>query len=102
MKTSISITRIHDHEEGALAVLEQTEQQLQDVRHRAFDYFQQRGENQSSDWDDWLRAERDVLWRPHAEMVEKASAVVLRIAVPGLDKESVQVTATPNSLLVQG
>ena len=43
-----------------------------------------------------------MLWRPHAEMVEKASAVVLRIAVPGLDKESVQVTATPNSLLVQG
>ena len=102
MKPSVTITTIQDHEEGALAITAQTEQQLEDVRHLAFDYFQQRGEYQGNDWEDWLRAEREVLWRPEAEMFENDSSVVLRVAVPGFDPKSIQVTATPNSLLIQG
>jgi HSP20 family protein len=35
-------------------------------------------------------------------MFENASAIVLRVAVPGFDPKSIQVTATPQSLLIQG
>jgi len=102
MTPRISITKIHDQEEASSALLGQTDHHLQEVRHRAFDYFQQRGELLGNDWEDWLRAEREVLWRPPAEMFENASTIVLRVAVPGFPPESIQVTATPHSLLIQG
>jgi len=101
MAPRISITKIHDQEEASSALSGQTDHHLQEVRHRAFDYFQQRGELLGNDWEDWLRAEREVLWRPPAEMFENASTIVLRVAVPGFAPKSIQVTATPHSLLIQ-
>jgi HSP20 family molecular chaperone IbpA len=101
MMPGISITKIHDPETASSVVAEQTELHLQNVRSRAFDYFENRGQIVGSDWDDWLRAEREVLWKPHAEMFENGNAIVLRVAVPGFGPKSIQVTATPHSLLVQ-
>lgn len=102
MIPAISIARIHDPDEGLATVLALTEQHLEDVRHRAFDYFQERGRSVGNDWEDWLRAERKVLWSPRAEMFENTFAFVLRVAVPGFSPKSIQVTATPQALLIQG
>jgi HSP20 family protein len=102
MTPRISITRIDNQEEASSTLLAQTEQHLQDIRQRAFDNFQQRGQLVGNDWDDWLRAEREVLWKPHAELFENALAIVLRAAVPGFDPKSIQVTATPHLLVIQG
>jgi HSP20 family molecular chaperone IbpA len=102
MTSHVSITKIHELKKASSTVEEQTEQHLQNVRSSAFDHFQQRGQIMGKDWDDWLRAEREVLWKPHAEMFENASAIVLRVAVPGFGPKSIQVTATPHSLLIQG
>jgi HSP20 family molecular chaperone IbpA len=98
----ISITTIDDQEEASIALWAQTEQNLQGVRQRAFDYFQQRGQLFGDDWADWLRAEREVVWKPPAEMFENAFAIVLRVAVPGFGPKSIEITATPRSLLIQG
>jgi len=102
MTPDISITKIHGQEEAMSVISGQTDYYLQQVRHRAFDYFQQRGQLMGNDWEDWLRAEREVLWQPPAEMFQNASAIVLRVAVPGFAPRSIQVTATPHSLLIQG
>lgn len=102
MTTRISIIRISDQEEASSALQALAECNIQDIRDRAFDHFQQRGQCLGNDWDDWLRAEREILWRPRAEMFENFSTVVLRVAVPGFDPKSVQVTATPHSLLILG
>lgn len=101
MMPSVSITRIHDQEKASSALFALTEQKLQDIRRRAFEYFRERGQYMGNDWDDWLRAERELLWRPDAEMLEHPSAIVLRVAVPGFDARSIQVTAAPHSLVVQ-
>lgn len=55
---------------------------MENIRYHAFDYFEQRGKILGNDWEDWLRAERQVLWNTLAEMFEKAFAIVLRVAVP--------------------
>lgn len=102
MTPHISINTIHDPDEVASALLDQTEIHLQNVRDRAFNHFEQRGHLVGNDWDDWLRAEREVLWKPRAEMFENGNAIVLRVAVPGFGPKSMQVTATPHSVLVQG
>lgn len=83
-------------------LLAEAEENLRQIRQRAFDYFQRRGQELGNDWDDWLRAEREVVWSPHAEMFESPLAIVLRVAVPGFNARSLKVTATPQSLLVQG
>jgi HSP20 family protein len=102
MIAAISIARIHDPDEALSAVSALTEEHLADVRHRAFDYFQERGRSVGNDWDDWLRAERKLLWSPRAEMFESSFTIVLRVGVPGFGPKSIQVTATPRSILIQG
>jgi HSP20 family molecular chaperone IbpA len=97
----ISITRIHDQEAASSALLAETEQTLQSIRRLAFEHFEQRGQCLGNDLGDWFRAEREVLWKPHSEMFENDSAIVLRVAVPGFDQRSIQVTAAPYTLTIQ-
>jgi hypothetical protein len=40
------------------------------IRERAFGLFQSRGGRDGNDVDDWLRAERDVIWSPAVELTE--------------------------------
>jgi len=98
---TISIIRIHEPEEASSTVMAVMEQHRQDIRHRAWSYFEQRGQTPGNDWDDWLRAEREILWIPHAEMFEIACTIVLRIAVPGFLPKSLEIMVTPQSLLLQ-
>ena len=100
MKPDISIAKICDQAKASSALLSQAEWNRQEVQHLAFDHFQGRG--QTTGRDDWLRAEREVLWKPQAEMVQNRRAVVLRVAVPGFGPKSIQVMATPDCIVIQG
>ena len=102
MKTAVSIVKIQDADEASSVILKLTEEHLESIRSRAFDYFQKRGQSQGNDWEDWLRAERQLLWSPPAEMFENRAAIVLRVAVPGFDPKFVEVTAAPQVLVISG
>ena len=69
---------------------------------RAYYHFQERGGSCGDDWRDWLRAERELLWKPHAEMFENGYTLVVRVGVPGFDPKALEVTATPHWLLIKG
>lgn len=43
-----------------------------EVRRRAFSRFERRGQTDGLDLEDWLEAERDVVWSPASELVEGA------------------------------
>lgn len=75
---------------------------IEDIRRRAFDLFEGRGGTIGQDLDDWLQAEQDVVWSPASELIENKSDFQLRIAVPGFDPKDLEVTATPNALVIQG
>jgi HSP20 family molecular chaperone IbpA len=66
----------------------------------AFHFFEQRGSYHGNDFADWLRAEREVVWRPHSEMFESDSRVVLRVAAPGFEERSIRLIAAPYALAV--
>jgi len=102
MRPRIVITKITDQDEAASALWAETEHSSEDIRHRAWGYFEQRGRALGNDWEDWLRAERELLWKPAAEMFENPRTIVVRVAVPGFDAASLHVTASPRALLVQG
>lgn len=71
------------------------------IRERAFSLFQHRGRGNSSDVDDWLQAERDVVWSPPSELVDEGKAFSASLAVPGFDAEDIQLSALPDALLIE-
>jgi HSP20 family protein len=71
------------------------------IRSRAFDIFQNRNGRNGSDLDDWLQAERDVVWPPASELVDDEKEFRARIALPGFDAKDIQVSAMLDALVIQ-
>ncbi len=72
-----------------------------EIRQRAFDLFEGRGRTIGMDLGDWLQAEREVVWSPASELVEKKDDFCARLALPGFDAKDLEVTATPNALIIR-
>jgi len=70
------------------------------VRQRTFEMFLDRGNTEGQDVRDWLDAERELLWSPPAELVEKKNEFQLRIAVPGFEAGEIDVSALPDAIIV--
>jgi HSP20 family protein len=51
--------------------------------------------------DDWIQAEHELVWMPQSEFIENDREFRARLAVPGFDPTELDVTATPNELIVQ-
>ena len=81
--------------------LEHLEAITDSIRKRAFNLFQNRNGENGSDLDDWLKAERDVVWSPASELVHDKKEFRARIALPGFDAKDIQVSAMPDALLIQ-
>ncbi len=71
------------------------------IREKAFSLFQERGGGNGSDVDDWLRAERDVIWSPAVELTENDRDFRARIALPGFNEKDLKVTAAPEALIIE-
>jgi HSP20 family protein len=71
------------------------------IREQAFRLFQSRGATEGQDLDDWLRAEREVVWSPASEVVESERDFRVQVALPGFSEKDLQVTATPDALIVE-
>ena len=71
------------------------------IRRRAYGLFEWRGRGEGRDVDDWLTAEREMLWSPPAELTEKENGYQARIAAPGFDANEIKVSVTPGSIVVK-
>ena len=71
------------------------------IQEKAFSLFQSRGGGIGGDVDDWLRAERDVIWSPAVELTENDRDFRARIALPGFSEKDLKVTAAPGTLIVE-
>lgn len=86
--------------EKRLPVFDEIAKRFDAVRNRAFELFETRGCEIGNGLDDWLKAEREILGSPIAELAEKDSAYELQVALPGFDVKDVQVTATPAEIII--
>jgi len=71
------------------------------IKQRAFDLFEKRSREYGHELDDWLEAERQVLWTPPAELVEKTTQFEVRIAAPGFEPKDIEVAALPDAIIVR-
>ncbi len=78
--------------------LTQIERQLSS---RAFELFEDRGWMVGHDLDDWLQAERELLWRPCAELTDTDDVLRASVALAGLTAKDVEVLVGPDRLTVR-
>src|SRR5487761_1896428 len=97
--SKVDIRKLNDeNKESLLASMETLFGRIKD---RAFALFEKRGQGEGRDIDDWLAAERELLWSPPAELTETESEFHLRVAVPGFEEKEIEVTAAPETVIVK-
>src|SRR5579863_7267480 len=69
------------------------------IRQRAYEIFQNRG-GDGREVDDWLQAERDLIFAPESELVETDGKYEIRVAAPGFKAAETNVTAFPDAVIV--
>jgi HSP20 family protein len=78
-------------------------QKMEDrIMRRAYDIFRGNGSIFGSDLDNWLAAERELVWKPPIELKEKDNQFEVQVAVAGVDPRDIAVEVTPEELLVRG
>lgn len=89
------------NEDVSNPVFGKVEEALDAIRRRAFELFEQRGCEPGADLDDWLDAEQDLFFVPHAELVESVEGFRVTVTAPGFDAGDIDVIALPRELLVE-
>ncbi len=74
---------------------------FEEIRKKAFSLFEQRGFGDGRDIEDWVAAERAVLWLPPADLVENDGRFCLRVAAPGFEPQELTVTALPEAIFIE-
>lgn len=97
---NIAIERVAEPQKQPLPLFQQVEKQMEQVQKRAFDLFQTRGRALGHDFEDWIRAEHEVVGWPTAELAELNGEYKLEMTLPGFDPKEVEVAATPSEILV--
>src|SRR5689334_5266325 len=97
----VAVDKCKDPETISQKLLERVKATTDSIRNRAFNLFQNRNGGQGSDVDDWLRAEREVVWSPASELVDDGKEFRVRLALPGFDAKDIQVSAMPDELVIQ-
>jgi len=82
------------------SVLDEIEAMQHRVAERAQKIFRERGGALGHALEDWLRAERETIWRPALEVRRTKDAFVVEAAVAGLGPKQFDVRVTPTELLL--
>ena len=71
------------------------------VSERAHELFRHRGWQAGHECENWLQAEKELLWRPCAELIETDGEFRASFALAGLTAKDVEVLVEPNHLTVR-
>jgi len=97
----LSIRYLFPEDPDALSLFESLNELEEAIRQRAFGLFSERGTAHGGEMEDWLRAERELVWMPQSETMEDDKQFRLRLIVPGLEAQDLQITAMPDAIIVQ-
>jgi HSP20 family molecular chaperone IbpA len=83
------------------SILDEVENAYDDVTKKAHEKFRSRGRTGALDIEDWLEAEREILMKPEARLVERRDSFIVRLHLPKVNPENVRILATRDDLVVQ-
>ncbi len=69
---------------------------------RAYELFDGRGRQDGRDWEDWFRAESEILNPVPVEIGEADGQVIVRADLPGFREKDIEVRVEPHRLIISG
>jgi len=100
--SEVKIHQLQAESEEARSLARQTDALYEEIRLRAFLRFEARGGLHGYDLEDWLEAERSLIFAPPAELADKEDEFTIRIAAPGFDASQMRVNVLPNAIILDG
>jgi len=100
--SDVQINKIQPEGESVLLLTQQVDALYEEIRRRAFRLFESHGGSHGYDREDWLQAERSLIFAPPAELIEEEDQFSIRMAVPGYDAGHVRVSVLPRAIIVDG
>ena len=82
------------------SVLAEVEGMQRHIAQRAQEIFRARGGAVGQAVEDWIKAERETIWRPAFEVRRTKDAFVVEAAVAGIDHKQLDVQVTPTELVL--
>jgi HSP20 family molecular chaperone IbpA len=76
--------------------------QLAMIARRAYELFETRGCEHGHDWEDWLRAESELLQPVSVSMSESTDRISIRADVVGFDETELKVSVEPHRVTILG
>jgi len=98
--SQVAITKANEAEKQSMPIFTEIAKRFDAIRQRAFDLFKKRGCATGHELEDWLKAEHELMGWPAAELAEKDGAYQMEITLPGFKPEGIEVTASPNEIIV--
>lgn len=97
----IKINHLEPEGDVATGLMEQFHQLLEGVRRRAYELFEQRGGTHGADWEDWLRAEQELLFPAKFEVRQEPGSYNLCMSVPGFAAQDLKLYTLANGLILK-
>jgi len=72
------------------------------ITERAYEIFRQRGGTATLDLEDWLTAERELLFKPEVDVEENDRTITVRIRLGEIRPLDMQLLLTPDAMVIQG
>ena len=72
------------------------------VTRRAYEIFEGNGGELGRDWEDWFRAEAEMLHPAHLELKEADGAFYFRMEVPGFTSNDLEIKVEPRHVSIAG
>jgi HSP20 family molecular chaperone IbpA len=85
----------------AETILDEVEAMYDQITRRAYEIFLERGGLCTLDLEDWLTAEKELLWKPDVHIVEMDQRVVVMICIGPVRPIDLQIVVTPEAMTVQ-
>ena len=83
------------------SIFEEIDRMHDRVMNRAYEIFSGNGGLFGRATDDWLQAERELVWQPAIELEENDNQLRLQLAAPGVDPNDIDIQVTPDDILVK-
>ncbi|HYR87074.1 MAG TPA: DUF2934 domain-containing protein [Terriglobia bacterium] len=85
----------------AESIFDEIEEMYEQITRRAYEIFLERGGVCTLDLEDWLIAERELLWKPDVRVEEKGDRVIVTICVGSVRPLGLQLLVTPQAMVIR-
>jgi HSP20 family protein len=83
-------------------IFDRIQQTYDSIASRAFEIFDNNGRWLGHEWEDWFRAESELLHPVHLEMAESDDNLTVRAEVPGFSTKELEINVEPHKLTIAG